>query len=686
MVLLSALLVPLGASAARSVAESETETAPKPRQAANTTESETQSFDAVSVSASALPTTAAAASQHVTLLDHEDLAAMRGLSLGEILSRQAGVVVDRGPASGGFGALYLRGADPSHVVVLIDHVRQNDPLSSRGSAVDLNALSVDDIERIEIVRGNAAVANAEAMAGLIHIFTRRSGRDGDVGAAYGGKGLRSGRAAWSGEHVRFSVSHREQGARDAGFGRVRAFNASGVWAAGDAFEFDIAARIAQNLGLGFPDDSGGERHAVLRTLESRRAVHAQVFANARVRTPRGEWRLQAGGIEREGDESSPGVMPGVRDPFGLPPIDTRSDYRRREAQALWSMSAGDALFTLGMQHQHEHGVLDSRIDFGGFVLPARFDLRRSTDSALAEARWRARDWVVQGGLRHERTDHGEPGTHPMLSLHYAPERASGQWGLSIARSAKAPSFYALGHPLVGNARLRPERALHRELHYASAADAAWSVRIGVFSARYRDLVDLDAGPPPRLVNRSRIAADGVEWRGSHDFDRYGEWSLEGSWLRLRTPDGAPLRHRPRLQWAAHWRMPLRDAREVSMSVQHIGRRFDSSIPTGGRWLASATTLDLALRQEWGPATITLALDDVFDRRHVVGRRENHAFGVHEHQAALVPHALATEGVVGEVHDLLWRTAALHRCDRFGEQRGSALEVADRIPCRRNGVE
>lgn len=599
------LLIPLGVFAADST---------EPRQAAATAESEAQTFDAVSVSASALPTTAAAASQHVTLLDREDLAAMRGLSLSEILSRQAGVVVDRGPASGGFGALYLRGADPSHVVVLIDHVRQNDPLSSRGSAVDLNALSVDDIERIEIVRGNAAVANAEAMAGVIHLFTRRRGRDGAVGAAYGSEGLRSGRAAWSGEHLRLSASHREQGERDSGFGRIRAFNASGVWAVGDAFEFDIAARVSQSLGLGFPDDSGGEQHAALRTLESRRGESVQLFATARMRMPRGELRLQAGGIERESDESSPGVMPGLRDPFGLPPIDTRSDYRRREAQALWSMSAGDTEFTLGVQHQREHGVLDSRIDLGGFVLPARFDLHRGTDSMLAEARWRSRDWIVQGGLRHERSDRGEAGTHPMLSLHYAPAHGHGQWGLSIARSAKAPSFYALGHPLVGNAQLRPERAVHRELHYASAAEAAWPVRIGLFSARYRDLVDLDAGPPPRLVNRSRIAADGVEWRGSHNFDGYGEWSLEGSWLRVRTPGNVPLRHRPRLQWAARWRLPLNDAREVSMSVQHIGRRFDSSIPTGDCWLAPTTTLDLALRQTWGPAVLTLALDDVFDRR------------------------------------------------------------------------
>jgi len=105
------------------------------------------------VTATALPLTPAAASPHVTILRRADLDALRGQDLATILARQAGIVIDRGVRSGGYGALYLRGADPSHVVVLVDHVRQNDPLSSRGSAVDLNTLSVDDVERIEIVRG-----------------------------------------------------------------------------------------------------------------------------------------------------------------------------------------------------------------------------------------------------------------------------------------------------------------------------------------------------------------------------------------------------------------------------------------------------------------------------------------------------------------------------------------------------
>ena len=49
-------------------------------------------------------------------------------------------------------------------------------------------------------------------------------------------------------------------------------------------------------------------------------------------------------------------------------------------------------------------------------------------------------------------------------------------------------------------------------------------------------------------------------------------------------------------------------------VRHLGRRFDSSIPTGDRWLGASTVLDLALMQRWGPVQYVLALDNATDAR------------------------------------------------------------------------
>ena len=579
-------------------------------------------LDRQRVTASVLPTTPAAASQHVTVLTRSDLAAARGQSLSEILARQAGLHIDRSAGNAGFAALYLRGADPSHVVLLIDHVRQNDPLSSRGSAVDLNTVSVEEVERIEIVRGNASVANAEAIAGLIHIFTRRDGAGSSVGAGVGGDGLRAGRAAWAdASGVRASATWREEQGAGGASHRLRSGNAGWQGGFDTGLQVQAAVRFSDSDNTSFPDDSGGLRHAVLRSLDSRRSNSRQVSLRGEYAADPGVLEAQVLTLSRNGWDSTPGVAPGVRDPFGLPAIDGSSDYRREEAQLVWRQALGpDAEFSLGGWHQRERGRFDSLIDFGLFTLPAAFAVRRTSTSGFAEARWEPGAWSFQAGVRY--TDLGgdaaagdDRASHPMFAFQHSLGPGLGRWGASIARASKPPSFFALGQPLVGNPALRPERVVHRELFYGNAEDSSWPVRITLFSARYRDLVDFESGPPPQLVNRGRIETEGVEWRVGHRAAAGWNLHVEGTWMRVRDPDGATeLRHRPKIQFGAQFDVPLGHGRDLALLVRHVGRRFDSSIATGDLWLQPATRVDLSLRQTIGPARLILGLDNLGDAR------------------------------------------------------------------------
>jgi outer membrane cobalamin receptor len=513
-------------------------------------------LDTLQVTATVLPTTAIEASQNVTVLRREDLDAWRGRSLAEVLASQAGLVVDRSARGGGFGALYLRGADPSHVVVLVDHVRQNDPLSSRGSAVDLNTLPLERIERIEIVRGNASVANPDAMAGLVHIFTRRQGEGASAAVAAGGDGLRSLQAGLSGEGWRLAASDHEDGDGERGFQSVRAFDAGWDRELGAAVSLGAAFAWSDSEGRGFPDDSGGPRYAVLRDLDQRNGTSRQFSVTGQFRPVLGTVDAQLATFSHAGDESTPGVAAGLRDPAGLPALAAQTDYRRDELQASWQLPVGHAgWFGTGVLHQDERGRYDGLVDFGAFQMPTSFAMERSTDAAFAELRWRFGAWTAQGGLRQERrrdTGGGSASaTQPMLSLQRRAGSAGAHWGASVAHSSKPPSFYALGHPLVGNPGLQPERAENRELYYATADRTAWPSRITLFEARYRDLVDFDGGPPPQLVNRARIETTGVEWRTAHDFGSDWRLGLDGAWMRVRDPLGdVRLRFRPYLQAGA----------------------------------------------------------------------------------------------------------------------------------------
>ncbi len=76
--------------------------------------------------------------------------------------------------NGGVGkqaTVLLRGGSPSQTLVLIDGTKMNSP---NVGSFDFSGVSVDDIERIEIVKGpQSTIYGSEAMAGVINIITKR---------------------------------------------------------------------------------------------------------------------------------------------------------------------------------------------------------------------------------------------------------------------------------------------------------------------------------------------------------------------------------------------------------------------------------------------------------------------------------------------------------------------------------
>ncbi|REL31794.1 TonB-dependent receptor plug domain-containing protein [Thalassotalea euphylliae] len=89
----------------------------------------------------------------------------------------------------------LRGLAPDHTLVLINGKRRHTSAllnlggsAGRGSsAVDLNAIPVNAIERIEVLRdGAAAQYGSDAIAGVINIVLKNASSGGEVSVTYGG--------------------------------------------------------------------------------------------------------------------------------------------------------------------------------------------------------------------------------------------------------------------------------------------------------------------------------------------------------------------------------------------------------------------------------------------------------------------------------------------------------------------
>ena len=564
----------------------------------------------VVISASSLALTEAAIDQHVNVFTREQIEAHPASSVGEFLVRQAGVMVDRRGRSGGYGSLYLRGADPSHVVVLIDGVRQNDPLSSRGSAVDLNSLSLDDIERIEVVRGNTSVAHGEALAGVVQLFTTtQTGEYRRVSSEVGGDGLRALAASFNSASWRVSAGHRQDGDDSTGSIRIDSLNLGYRQQIG-ALALRVDFRLADSLNRSFPDDSGGVLYAVNRSLESNDSLSRQLSVLLRRDLgPLGALEARLSRFARNGVQDTPAVEPGLRDPFGLPRVRADTDYTRNDGRFEWLANAGGWDLLLGLQAQREHGALNSVLFLEGPV-PAAFQITRRTTSLFAEARRTVGRVSYHLGLRRESTPGQDSVTHPGLGVQYQLPEDRGRVGAGLSSAAKLPSFFALGHPIVGNPLLTPESTRQVEGYYARDWTDGSRIRLTAFRAEFVDLVDFDAGPPPQLVNRARIDSSGIEFDLRKTLGSLLGVRAQGTFMKLSVPEGGdPLRHRPRHQWLIGLDWQPAPQWQFAGDLSHIGHRFDSSIPTDGRWLEGYNELSLSLTRRGPRWDIYAAVDN-----------------------------------------------------------------------------
>ncbi|TKA93615.1 TonB-dependent receptor domain-containing protein [Halopseudomonas bauzanensis] len=111
-----------------------------------------------------------------TVFTRADIERLRSASVPHLLTQVPGVQVANYGGRGATYGLYIRGTNTSQTLVLIDGVRAGS--ATMGGAA-LQFLSVDQIERIEVLRGSrSAIHGADAMGGVIQIFTRRSEGEG----------------------------------------------------------------------------------------------------------------------------------------------------------------------------------------------------------------------------------------------------------------------------------------------------------------------------------------------------------------------------------------------------------------------------------------------------------------------------------------------------------------------------
>jgi vitamin B12 transporter len=106
-----------------------------------------------------------------TVITAKELAERQITTVGDALQSVVGVDVVRNGGPGGVTNVFLRGANSSQTLVLIDGVPVNNPTVG---GFDFADLTTDNIERIEIVRGpKSSLYGSDANGGVINIVTKK---------------------------------------------------------------------------------------------------------------------------------------------------------------------------------------------------------------------------------------------------------------------------------------------------------------------------------------------------------------------------------------------------------------------------------------------------------------------------------------------------------------------------------
>lgn len=536
---------------------------------------------------------------HSTVLTRQDIERSQAVDLPSLLAREAGVQFARSGGRGAATTLFLRGAPGSQVLLLVDGVPQTRQDAS--GSIGVEHLMLDQVERVEVVRGNvSALYGSGAIGGVIQVFTRRGGGQPGADVALEGGSYGYGRLAANAYGQ---------------FGATRAYiGVSGQTSDGFSAQDPILNPAVNPDADGYRNTSGsasiahelavGHTLSLSLTQSDGKLDYDSAFATAvdvqTSRTRLGSARLMSSDqfTEQWLSQLSFGWQRDQNNYVETGDSGSTSEYTSGARLLKWNNRFAltpDWALTAGLEFERQS--IDTDDGFGGVYSTAR-DVR----SVLAGAQGTLGASSVQLNVRYDDVEATGSKTtgYAGYGLQLAPA-----WKVtaSAASAFNAPPLGYLYAPFFGNADLKPENATSYELGLQYATQGQL-LRATLFRSRVRDEFQYDF-TTSKFENIASANNRGLElsYNGS-----VGSTELAAS-LTAQDPvngeTGERLLRRARTLASASAWQPI-GAWRVGVQLNYVGSRPD----VGDVMLASYTLVDL------------LAQWDVMSGLQLFGRVEN----------------------------------------------------------------
>jgi outer membrane cobalamin receptor len=566
----------------------------------------------------------------VTVLTGEDLETRQVFTLSSALRSVPGFTVAQSGGPGSLASLFPRGGESDYTLVLVDGVRAN----AFGGGLDLSQVPLENVDRIEVVRGpQSALYGSDAIGGVVHVITRQTG--GPLGSARVEVGSRDARRI-AGSAVGNGGAFRWQAGGD--YYEDEGYTGAAL-ANGEQVTNDDGREGQVSAGVGWRQERGTDVQGIFRYVETERGAPGAFGSDPAGRfggvdrVARGSTFRRAFGVRGVHPWFGPDSRIRQRVEFDLADYDlgfnsafgrTDSETSRAHLRVQTDAAASDTVGLSGGLEWIDEEASSTFITSSGIPVP----VARRIIGTFGEGRWTGHPRAtVTAGLRAEfirrETLPGDPlafqprpdfpadtvtSVNPKIAASWqltsdSPGSGAARWTRvrgAAGTGIRPPDAFEIA--FTDNPTLKPERSRGFEVGLTQAL-AAGAVQLDVtaFFTEYDDLIisvgRFNSASPFRTDNISNARARGIEiggaWRSRGGIDLTAAYTfLDAEILAVDRSDGqAPppysvgdrLLRRPRHQASidARW---TRGVVTVYGEIRVRGQTLDAEPafgPTGG---------------------------------------------------------------------------------------------------------